>query len=156
MLRELLQQMSEHIEENAISLDENGHCALLIDQQFPVYLQQNNDQEVVFFANLPTLADVCSKDIYEELLHSNFFGLGAKGFALGLNPQTREVVLSRRVYESALTFERFETLLADLVEAMAFWKIQLENYQHNLIDTITSADQVTNINQMDATMMTRV
>ena len=122
MLSEILQELSNSLGIEPLTVNSKGLCSIVINEKIAIFLQVNSDQEVILYSNLTLNALEDTSLLNQAILEANFFGLGANGFTIGMNPQNQQYIIYRRIYESGLNGERLELLLNQLVIAIEFWQ----------------------------------
>ncbi|WP_018691884.1 type III secretion system chaperone [Algicola sagamiensis] len=145
MLSEILKELSNSLSIEPLTINSEGFCSIVIDEKVAIFLQVNSAQEVILYSNLTLNALEDTSLLNQAILEANFFGLGANGFTIGMNPKNQQYIIYRRIYESGLNVERLELLLNQLVIAIEFWQNILNQPEEFLSSYQTQSDSESHI-----------
>jgi len=125
----LLRDLGKLVGMNDLALDEHGRCALLIDDRLEISVTfANGDDHLVMAALVGELPADAPQERYAALLDANFFWRGTNGATLGVDRDTRAVVLLERLPITGLYVGHLEAILGDFVDSGLDWMNRLANH----------------------------
>lgn len=83
----------------------------------------------MLFAQLGSIDEDKTVDLYPRLLKANLFWQGTGGATLGVDDETREVLMSYQVPMMLLDFSKFQELLEGFINTAELWINTLEAVQ---------------------------
>jgi hypothetical protein len=111
-------------------LDQNGVCACRHDDSGEVVVEvPEGSGQVFLYASLGPMPPHGREAFFRHLLELNAYMVGSRGGALGLDPQSEDVVLSRAEPIEALRAELFQRLLVNFIAAAKGLKADLAQIQ---------------------------
>jgi hypothetical protein len=106
--------------------NEDGYCALEIDEEFRVSLQHDaEDDSVILHAEVGEVDPDLEAPAYRMLLEANLIGLGADRATFALNPVTGQVEMTRR-FSADAEYALFEKTVEDFINQVDQWRDRLD------------------------------
>ena len=129
--KQLLSELGQAVGLPDLAPDKDNYCCLGFDDKIVTHLQYNEESEVLMlFAQLGTIDEDKTADIYPRLLKANLFWQGTGGATIGVDDETREVLLSYQVAMRLIDFSKFQELLEGFINTAELWINTLETVQH--------------------------
>ena len=109
-----------------IALDENGACALELDDGRCLLIQERADlDELDFVASLGKVPDEVRAAVFTELLSANFYWKETFGATLSWNADLEEVVLIYPLALARATDESIDAVFERFIDLQAAWADRL-------------------------------
>ncbi len=126
-LEELLESTSNRLGLNPLSLNAAGVCRLVIDGGFGVTIEKSLiDQAAHFYTELMRLPDQDREPLFAQLLEAQLFGREVgDGIRFGLDLQTGEILLQRKLTLEGLSQDDFYAALTEFVNWAEHWQRKL-------------------------------
>lgn len=140
----LLSELGQNVGLKELAPDEDHYCCLGFDEKIIVHMQYNVENSLVMlFAQLGSVDADKESNIYPKLLKANLFWQGTAGGTIGVDDESREIILSYQFPLSVLDFPKFQEILENFVNTSELWINTLEAYQKGepLPDDISSGSQ---------------
>lgn len=126
----LIQELGKAVGLPDLKPDEDNYCCLGFDEKIVTHLQYNAENDVLMlFTQIGTIDENKVTDIYPRLLKANLFWQGTGGATLGVDDETREVMLAYQVPLEVLDFPKLQELLEGFVNTSELWINTLEAVQ---------------------------
>lgn len=137
----LLGQLGQQLGIEGLKADEQGYCALSIDQVWVLHLAHVETRSCIqCMAELAPLPHDGRPALLAELLQANALLAGTDGSTLGLDAERDWVVLSRELPLAGLDFVSFEHTLELFVRQAERWMAYLHRAGGGAPDAKTVAD----------------
>lgn len=128
--KQLLSELGQAVGIPDLAPDKDNYCCLGFDDKIIIHLQYNEENEVLMlFAQLGSIDEDKTVDLYPRLLKANLFWQGTGGATLGVDDETREVLMSYQVPMMLLDFSKFQELLEGFINTAELWINTLEAVQ---------------------------
>lgn len=129
--KQLLSELGQVVSLPDLAPDKDNYCCLGFDDKIIVHLQYSEVNEILMlFAQLGTIDEDKVNDIYPRLLKANLFWQGTGGATLGVDDETREVLISYQTPIQFMDFPKFQELLEGFINTAELWITTLEAIQH--------------------------
>ncbi len=128
--RALLTKLGENVGLPDLAPDEDNYCCLGFDDKIIVHLQYNEENEVLMlFGQLGEIKEEWAEQLYPRILKANMFWQGTGGATLGVDDETREIMMSYQIGIRFLDFPKFQELLEGFINTAELWINTLEAVQ---------------------------
>lgn len=132
--KQLLSELGQSVGLPELAPDEDNYCCLGFDDKIVLHIQYNKENEVLMlFSQIGTIDEDKTKAIYPRLLKANLFWQGTGGATIGVDDESREVLMSYQVPMSFMDFHKFQELLEGFVNTAELWI--------NTLDAVQKGDQ---------------
>lgn len=132
----LISKLGEMIGISDLSFDDEGSCSVLFDED-EFFFEKIKDHLVII---APLGSAENKEDLYREILEANFMGQDCALGSIGINKEQEEFVLTR-VFESSLTYERFEESLLIMIKSARKWKTIIKEVRNKSSDRTKVVDK---------------
>lgn len=128
---QLVSELGKTVGIEDLKPDEENYCCLGFDEKIITHIQYNEPNDVLMlFAQLGSIDEDKVNDIYPRLLKANLFWQGTGGATLGVDDETREVLMAYQVPLQMLDFPKFQELIEGFINTAELWINTLEVIQH--------------------------
>lgn len=118
-IHSLIQQLSATVGIPGFALNAEGMARLGIDGRWTIDLEWNEAQQVLHvYAIAGQLPATQREPLLIRLLAANLPGLAPAGASFALDSETGEVLLCARVDPEAVSFEHFQAVLQNMLDAL--------------------------------------
>ncbi|MEJ0019479.1 MAG: type III secretion system chaperone [Acetobacteraceae bacterium] len=121
-VQQIIAEFGKTIGIDDLSLDEEGYCCLVVDQDNVVNIELDEAAPRLLFYSIVGRP---AEGRYKLLLEANYLGQGTGGGTLGLQPGSGAIVLSREVPLALLDVPTFSTALERFINLTEFWTRRL-------------------------------
>ena len=129
--KQLLSELGQAVGLSDLAPDKDNYCCLGFDDKIITHLQYNEENEILMlFAQLGTIDEDKTVDLYPRLLKANLFWQGTGGATIGVDDETREVLMSYQTPMRFIDFPKFQELLEGFINTAELWINTLEAVQH--------------------------
>lgn len=129
--KQLLSELGQAVGLPDLSPDKDNYCCLGFDDKIITHLQYNEENEILMlFAQLGTIDEDKTVALYPRLLKANLFWQGTGGATIGVDDETREVLMSYQTPMRLIDFTKFQELLEGFINTAELWINTLEAVQH--------------------------
>jgi len=129
--KQLISELGQSVGLPDLVPDEDNYVCLGFDDKIITHVQYNPENEVVMlFAQLGTIDEDKENDVYPRLLKANLFWQGTGGATIGVDDETREVLLCYQTQMVNMDFPKFQELMEGFVNTSELWINTLEAFQH--------------------------
>lgn len=129
--KQLLSELGQAVGLPDLAPDKDNYCCLGFDDKIITHLQYSDTNEVLMlFAQLGVIDEDKVNDIYPRLLKANLFWQGTGGATIGVDDETREVLISYQAPMQFMDFLKFQELLEGFINTAELWINTLEAVQH--------------------------
>lgn len=134
--RQWVSQLGSKINLPELKADENHYCCLSFDDEIILHLQYNKEADVLMlFSQLGTIHAENQNTLYPRILKANLFWQGTGGATIGVDDETREVLMAYQTPLAMLDFAKFEALVEGFINTAEIWiktltTIQKEETKH--------------------------
>lgn len=129
--KQLLSELGQAVGLPDLAPDKDNYCCLGFDDKIITHLQYSDANEVLMlFAQLGVIDEDKVNDIYPRLLKANLFWQGTGGATIGVDDETREVLISYQTSMQFMDFPKFQELLEGFINTAELWINTLEAVQH--------------------------
>jgi hypothetical protein len=123
--RDFVIQLGKHLGIEDMALDDHLYCGLDVEGGGVIGLQYlAGNEHLMLFAEIGALPPD-GEQIYPELLEANLFWDGTNGATFGLEPESRQLILSLQIPLERLDFTAFYRQIEGLVESLVYWRERL-------------------------------
>lgn len=113
-----------------LKADEDNYCCLRFDDKITVHIQYNKESDnVMLFAQLGIIDEDKTVHLYPRLLQANLFWQGTGGATIGVDEESREVLLSYQTSMQLLDFQKFQDLMEGFINTSELWINTLQAVQ---------------------------
>lgn len=127
LYKTLLSELAKNVGLESLEPDEDLYCCLGFDDKIITHLQYNEENEVLMlFAQLGVIDESMISEIYPKLLKANLFWQGTGGATIGVDDETREVLMCYQVPISTMDVVRFQELMEGFINTAELWINTLE------------------------------
>lgn len=110
--------------------DADNYCCLGFDDKIIVHLQFNPEKEVLMlFSQLGKIDEDKTTLLYPRILKANLFWQGTAGATIGVDDETREVLMCYQVPLEFMDFPKFQEVLEGFINIAELWINTLEAIQ---------------------------
>jgi hypothetical protein len=118
----LLRDLGKLVGLGELGLDADGRCRLLIDGRLEIEISTGEgDDRLILAALVGELKADAPPELYATLLDANFFWRGTNGATLGVERESRTVVLLETLPLAGLDIGRLEGRLQAFVNSAEAW-----------------------------------
>ncbi len=143
---QLLSELGQSVGLPKLAPDDDNYCCLGFDDKIVVHLQYNEENDVVMlFCQIGIVDEDKAKAIYPRLLKANLFWQGTGGATIGLDDETREVLMAYQISVDGMDYPKFQELLEGFVNTSELWINTLEAVQQGTEFTDEATDGGKNI-----------
>lgn len=129
--KQLLSELGQSTGIPDLAPDEDNYCCLGFDDKIIVHLQYNAENEVLMlFAQLGNIDEDKTTMLYPRILKANLFWQGTAGSTIGVDDETREVLMSYQTPLAFIDFPKFQETLEGFINTAELWINTLEAIQH--------------------------
>lgn len=129
--KQLLSELGQAVGLPDLAPDKDNYCCLGFDDKIITHLQYSDANEILMlFAQLGVIDEDKVNDIYPRLLKANLFWQGTGGATIGVDDETREVLISYQTPMQFMDFPKFQELLEGFINTAELWINTLEAVQH--------------------------
>ncbi len=129
--KQLLSELGQAVGLPDLAPDKDNYCCLGFDDKIITHLQYSDTNQVLMlFAQLGVIDEDKVNDIYPRLLKANLFWQGTGGATIGVDDETREVLISYQAPMQFMDFLKFQELLEGFINTAELWINTLEAVQH--------------------------
>lgn len=129
--KQLLSELGQAVGLADLAPDKDNYCCLGFDDKIITHLQYNEENEILMlFAQLGTIDEDKTVALYPRLLKANLFWQGTGGATIGIDDETREVLMSYQTPMRFIDFPKFQELLEGFINTAELWINTLEAVQH--------------------------
>lgn len=129
--KRLLKELGQVVGLPDLVPDKDNYCCLGFDDKIITHLQYNEENDVLMlFAQLGTIDEDKAVEIYPRILKANLFWQGTGGATIGVDDETREVLMSYQIAMRLLDSAKFQELLEAFINTAELWINTLEAFQH--------------------------
>ena len=107
--------------------DAEHRCNLMFDDVAVSFELGVDDDSLYIYSLLGPVPATGAEGLYADLLHANHVFEGTAGATLGVDPETRGIVLVRAERLESLRLPAFETLVEDFVNVAERWMKRIES-----------------------------
>lgn len=102
--------------------DEDNYCCLGFDDTIIVHLKFDADNEqLMLFCRVGKVDENKSATLYPRLLKANLFWQGTAGSTLGLDEETKDILMSYQTPISHMDYPQFQTTLEIFINTCELW-----------------------------------
>lgn len=128
--KKLLSDLGHSVGLPDLAPDEDNYCCLGFDDKIITHIQFNAENEVLMlFAQLGTIDEDKTTLIYPRILKANLFWQGTGGATIGVDDETREVLMCYQIPMAFMDFQKFQELLEGFINTAELWISTLEAVQ---------------------------
>lgn len=129
--KQLLSELGQSTGIPDLTSDNDNYCCLGFDDKIIVHLQFNPENEMLMlFAQLGKIDEDKTTMLYPRILKANLFWQGTAGATIGVDDETREVLMSYQLPLSFMDFPKFQETLESFINTAELWINTLEAVQH--------------------------
>ena len=122
----LLRDLGKLVGIDALGLDENGRCALVVDGDLEIEISiADGGSGLVLAGFIGKLPADAPRELYADLLEANFFWRGTAGATLGIERDSASVVMVECLPVQGLHVSQLEQRLAAFVESARSWTTKI-------------------------------
>lgn len=122
LLKYLLQDFGNSIGIADLQVDEDARCNLMFDDIAVSFELSKNERSVYIYSYLADAPDTDAGYFYAGLLDANYLFKGTDGATLGVEADSRRIVLIREEKLAPLQLAEFEAILEEFVNLAETWK----------------------------------
>ncbi len=130
---ELTEVMSQKIGTD-IEFDENGVCALQVDEIIVRIVYLEDVSQIVLCGELGTLPETDVEKLYLFMLEGNHMFSGTNGATIGVNSADRNVTVSKIIASDGVNAETFLSETEQFVNTCEMWFNVIRDYNGKLAD----------------------
>ncbi len=129
LMTNLFRQFGQTIGLPELTPDNDGYCCLSFDE-LVVHFQADaqEDDTLLMFSRLGEIDDEEPSALYRDLLAANLFWGGTAGATLGVEPDTKMVVLATKLSLRTLDNVHFEELLKNFIDVAEQWQKKIAQF----------------------------
>lgn len=132
--KQLLSELGHSVGLPELAPDEDNYCCLGFDDKIVLHIQYNKENDVLMlFSQIGTIDEDKTSAIYPRLLKANLFWQGTGGATIGVDDESREVLMSYQISMAFMDFHKFQELLEGFVNTVELWI--------NTLDAVQKGDQ---------------
>lgn len=130
LYKKLLTDLGQSVGLPDLAADDDDYCCLGFDDKIVTHLQYNEENDVLMmFAQLGIIDEDKQADMYPRILKANLFWQGTGGATIGIDDETREVLMCYQTSMNHLDFQKFQELLEGFINTSELWINTLEAVQ---------------------------
>ena len=135
MIGELLSELGKRLGLDDLALEPNGTCNLIIEDRIDITIEEIAGEDAVYLYSTLGFAPATGREtLYGKLLSAHLFGAESGDAYFGLNPQTEELLLIKRLSLNGLNCDGFQEQLQEFTNWTLTWHDRLASH-----DTVDSA-----------------
>lgn len=136
LFTQLLGELGKSVGLPELAPDDDNYCCLGFDDKIITHLQYNEENDVVMlFAQLGVVDEDKAALIYPRILKANLFWQGTGGATLGVDDESKEVLMAYQIPIQMLDFSKFQELLEGFINTAELWINTLEAVQKGIDST---------------------
>jgi hypothetical protein len=138
--KQLLSELGQSTGIPGLTSDNDNYCCLGFDDKIIVHLQYHPENDtLMFFSQLGKIDEDKTAILYPRLLKANLFWQGTAGSTIGVDDETREILMSYQTPLTFMDFPKFQAVLEGFINTAELWINTLEAFQHAGIPKISSS-----------------
>lgn len=127
---ELIEELGKNVGLSNLEADADNYCCLGFDEKIITHIQYNAENDLIMlFSQLGTVKEEKAADLYPRLLKANLFWQGTGGATIGVDDETREILLAYQVAMGDMDYQKFQDLMESFVNTSELWLNTLDLYQ---------------------------
>src|SRR5689334_13434092 len=114
--KQLLSELGQSTGIPGLTSDNDNYCCLGFDDKIIVHLQYNPENDtLMFFRQLGKIDEDKTAILYPRLLKANLFWQGTAGSTIGVDDETREILMSYQIPLAFMDFPKFQGVLEGFI-----------------------------------------
>jgi hypothetical protein len=127
-LQNLLREFGKTLGLDGLTFDEYGYCGLTIDDQVINIEMDEPSAALLIYAFVGELPEKPDRAFYEMLLEADFFYKGTSGATLGIDRNTRVIMMAYRLPVGGLQLHRFLRVVENFTNMMELWHEKITGF----------------------------
>lgn len=129
--KQLLSELGQLVGLPELEPDKDNYCCLGFDDKVILHMQYSPETQIAMvFTQIGKLKEGREEYLYPKLLKANLFWQGTGGATIGVDDETREILLCYQVQVERLEFSQFQELIEGFVNTAELWINTLEAVQN--------------------------
>ncbi|MEW4486722.1 type III secretion system chaperone [Thalassoglobus sp. JC818] len=111
-----------------LSPNADGELRLLFDRSISVSMMPtSNVDELLIYSHVGHVAEQTSVGLLLRLLDASLFGQSTNGAVFAIDELTEQITLQRIEQIQGMTYQDFESLIEEFVNAVEYWSQQIQD-----------------------------
>lgn len=128
--KKFIGELGKSLKIKDLSPDADNYCCLKFDNKITTHIQYNKEGDMIMlFAQLGAIDEDKTATLYPRLLQANLYWQGTGGATIGVDEETREVLLSYQTPMQLLDYNRFQQLIEGFINTAELWINTLQAVQ---------------------------
>lgn len=133
MLKQHLDKLSKTLNQESLrEMDEEGFFSGNFEGAGEIYMKENSDSGITFFATLSPLPQNNAETIALRLMEANLLGKETGGALLGLDKDGKNITLTSFLFDST-NYKEFHDALEDFANFADCWRDEVLQFQNKEI-----------------------